>query len=168
MRLVEIDTRNELRTQATPPHLYHPDDDLRDSLTGDDSPTSVTATSHQRTRNTPTSLTGGNRRAQVSPVFVRVCATGRRPGSFKICSSPQEPQRTHITPSQACPSSSLSQLSCTSPRLRATTAYIKNSPSPLSVTPSNRHQAFISSRPSHQLSLIQTQTTHSPVASTFL
>ena len=33
----------------------------------------------------------------VSPVFVRVLATGRRPGSFKTCSSPRTSPVTHIT-----------------------------------------------------------------------
>ena len=69
---VEIDTRSEFAPRTPPPRNSDPDDASRPS----------TSEPQLRSRASFTL-------AQVSPVFVRVCATGRRPGSFKTCSSPR-------------------------------------------------------------------------------
>ena len=69
---VEIDTRSEFAPRTPPPRNSDPDDASRPS----------TSEPQLRSRASFTL-------AQGSPVFVRVCATGRRPGSFKTCSSPR-------------------------------------------------------------------------------
>lgn len=78
--------------------------------------------------------------AQVSPIFEHVCTTGRRPGSFHIKSRPRD-----------------------------TTACIIHSPSPFSALPASvtrpvclPGQSTNSDQATPSLSLIQTQTTHSP------
>ena len=71
-RSVEIDIRSEFAHRTTSPPNSSP---------GDVSPP-ITSAPQPRSR-------AGLTLAQVSPVFVRVCATGRRPGSFKTCYSPR-------------------------------------------------------------------------------
>ena len=78
--------------------------------------------------------------AQVSPVFVRVCATGRRPGSFHIKSSP----RSSNSPASLC--SRLPQ--GTNPILfqSQTTQPTRTTLSPSPSPPSLRHPTCPSSR----------------------
>ena len=78
--------------------------------------------------------------AQVSPVFVRVCATGRRPGSLKTCSSP----RSSNSPASLC--SRLPQ--GTNPILfqSQTTQPTRTTLSPSPSPPSLRHPTCPSSR----------------------
>ena len=78
LKSVEIDTRSKFAPRATSPPNSSPDD------------SSPPRTSEPQPRSRA-ELT----LAQVSPVFVRVCTTGRRPGSFKTCSSPRTTSHPH-------------------------------------------------------------------------
>ena len=128
------DRPRHLRTPAALPSLRHPGRRLRATQI----PT--TPLRHAPAEPQPRSL-AKLALAQVSPVFVRVHATGRRPGSFHIKSSPRSSNPSPAPSHPSRPKFSPRPFSCTPSRPRATTACLNHSPSPLSVTPDKRHKA---------------------------
>ena len=148
LKSVEIDTRSKFAPRATSPPNSSPDD------------SSPPRTSEPQPRSRA-ELT----LAQVSPVFVRVCTTGRRPGSFKTCSSPRTTSHPHHS-SPAAPASLFSSLTQdTNPilfQIQTTPTRTTPSPSP-SPTPLCHTTCLSSSQSSPHLSFIQTQYHPRPV-----